>query len=186
MIARDLGRMFRSATTRHGLPGKTRSAEAGLTLVETLFALGILMFGIMALLGPMYYAGNSLSNSTHMALATELASSRMETVKADPVGFFRSLGADRPPMPLCSTTPCTAWNHAGVNQDFNQIPGYGEFATWVILETNITDNTAIIRIPVVWIRPGGKFSTATGAAFDPLNPDANPATIELISSVQYR
>ena len=61
------------------------------------------------------------------------------------------------------------------------------FATpWVAWSLGLYVFAIACWIPVVWIRPGGKFSTATGAAFDPLNPDANPATIELISSVQYR
>jgi hypothetical protein len=182
-------------TAQHAIPSAAAGArklargQAGLTLIETTIALGILMFGIIALLGPMYYATSSMANSKRLALATEIAASRMEEVKSAPILFFARAGANRPAAPFCDDdpdTPCVPWTDTSLNLDFGEIPDRPEFACWVILESNLTNNTAIIRIPVVWIKPGGRFSTTTGEAFNPLSPDAPSATVELISTVQYR
>jgi prepilin-type N-terminal cleavage/methylation domain-containing protein len=169
----------RSQSARHG--------QAGLTLIETIFALAIFAMGSTAMMSAIFYATGSLAGSKKIAIATEIAAARMEQVKASPIVFFAQLDGDAPPSPLCGPdAKCPAWSHASLNQGFGQIPGYPELASWIILQGNLTDNTAVIRIPVVWIKPGGRFSTRTGAAFNPMDPDANPASVELISSVQYR
>jgi hypothetical protein len=167
--------------------------EAGLTLVEVVFALAILMFGLLALTAPIHYATSSLANSKAIALATELAASRMEAVKADPIAFFARLPeAQRPQAPLapndCDEPGClpNLWHHPALDQDFGEIPGHPEFACYVLLESNLSPNTAVIRIPVVWLRPGGRVSTSTGQRFDPMRPDAPAAVVELISVIQYR
>jgi hypothetical protein len=167
-------------------------ADAGLTLVETMLALTILLCGLLALLAPMHRAAASLNNSQAIATALEIAARRMEQIKQDPVGFFQAVpDAERPQAPLAAngcTTPCipNLWHHQLLDRDFGTIPGHPEMASFVLLESNVTDNTAVVRIPVIWRRVGGAWSTSTGEPFDPLRPDTPAAIVELVSVIQYR
>jgi hypothetical protein len=157
--------------------------QAGLTLLETMFALAILVYGILALFLAMQYAALSLSNSKERAAALEIAASRMELVKGDPVTFFNQLPVDsRPPLPLAGV-----WHSLELDQDFGKIPEHPNMACYVVLAENFaSSNTAVVRIPVIWIRIGGKFSTVDGQAFDANDPDAHPAIVELRDVIRYR
>jgi hypothetical protein len=163
--------------------GPGASAEAGLTLIETLFALALLTFGVLALFAPMHYANVSFADSRARAAAIEIATSRMESVKIDPQSFFdRVPEADRPLAPLVGL-----WHHAALDQDFGEIAQYPEYSSYVLLVENLAvNNTAIVRIPVIWLRAGGRPSTTDGLPFEPNNPDAHPAQVELRAVVRYR
>ena len=157
--------------------------EAGLTLIEVIFAIAVLMFGVLALLQPLHFSALSLSNSRERAAALEIATSRMETIKVAPDTFFAQVpSAERPPLPLTGV-----WHHADLDLDYGEIADRPFYACYVLLDGNVgANNTAIVRIPVIWKRISGRFSTLDGEPFDPNAPDAHPAVVELRDVVRYR
>jgi hypothetical protein len=167
-------------------------AEAGLTLIETIFALAVFAFGFLALFGPIHYATLSQVNSREMAAAVEVATTRMEQIKIGAEAFF----AQVPPAQLPPSELTGRWHHSLLDLDFGEVPGHPNFACYVVLERNVmvgpttadpvSVNVAIVRVAVVWRRVGGAFSTLTGGPYDPANPDRNPATVELRTIVRYR
>jgi hypothetical protein len=158
----------------------------GLTLIETIFALGIMSFWLLGMFVPLQYALSSMASSTSMAAAIEVATSRMEEIKIDPVRFFSStysIPTEEQPPPWLEEV----WHHENLSWEFGQVPGYPNMACHVILDSNVgVNNTGVVRIPCVWIRPGGRQSTLDGQPFDPDEPDAHPALVELRSVVVYR
>jgi len=73
--------------TRHRRCEATPSSgESGFTLVETLVAIVVLIFGLMAITNLMLVAGSSNTVANHMTAATGSASRTMEELKATPWG----------------------------------------------------------------------------------------------------
>ena len=68
-------------------PGKNRCHQAGAMLVEVLISIGLLSFGVLALGVMLSFAVQMPKLSGYRATATSLASSHIERIRANPVGF---------------------------------------------------------------------------------------------------
>lgn len=62
--------------------------EAGASLVEVLVALLVLSLGMLSLCGVLAFAVQSPKLSAHRATAVHLASSHIESIRANPAGFY--------------------------------------------------------------------------------------------------
>ena len=63
---------------------RTRSSEAGFTLIEALMAIVILVFGLVAVTNLLIVAANSNASANQMGAAASIAAARMEQLKATP------------------------------------------------------------------------------------------------------
>ncbi len=128
-----------------------RSGERGFTLVETLVAIVVLVFGLMAVTNLLLVAATSNTVANQASAATASASQVMDVLRSTPwnnVTAGGNLTADTTaPSPDCRalTSPVTAYNC----DDF--IPGVGTIKTrWLI-----TDGVGTVRMRMITVRSEG-------------------------------
>jgi type II secretory pathway pseudopilin PulG len=131
---------------RHG-----RNRESGFTLVETLVAIVVLVFGLMAVTNLLLVAATSNTVANQASAATASASQVMDLLRSTPwanVNPGGSLTADTTsPSPDCRqlTSPVTAYNC----DDF--IPGVGTIKTrW-----QVTAGTGTVRLRQITVASEG-------------------------------
>jgi type II secretory pathway pseudopilin PulG len=124
-----------------------RSGESGFTLVETLVAIVVLVFGIMAVTNLLLVAASSNTVANQSSAATASASQVMDVLRSTPwanVTPGGSLTSDATsPSPDCRalTTPLTAYNC----DDF--IPGVGTIHTrWQVTAAAGTGRMVLITV----------------------------------------
>jgi type II secretory pathway pseudopilin PulG len=133
--------------------------ESGLTLIEILMAVAVIMIGLVAILQwfPMGTAG--VETGKRQSTAVFLAEQRLEQIKSWAVSG--AAGANFANFPVCGTPPNPPCNVPGtplVDDAFNSIPGYGEYSRSVIVEDGPTPTMRMVRVQVSYRRV-----TTTGA-----------------------
>ena len=135
--------------------------ESGLTLVEIVVAVAILMIGLVAVMQAFPIATQGTDTGRRQSTADFLAEQKIEQIRAwslapSPRGFDN--------MPTCDPN-CTGLTleKAPFNlEDFNSIPGYGDYRRTVIVQ-NGPANTRLVRVTLSLRRiTGVGVSTGTG------------------------
>lgn len=130
-----------------GMPWK---GQAGLTLIEILVAVALIMIGLVALLQWFPLGTQGMDTGRKQSTAVFLGEQQLEQIKA----FALSAGAGQgwANLPANCGTPAPACNVANtpfVTQAFNTIPGYPEYSRTVILAAGPTPaTTRLVRVQV--------------------------------------
>lgn len=124
--------------------------EAGLTLVEILIALGIIIIGLMAVMRAFPLATQGIETGQQQSTGVFLAEQRIEEIKA--FSLSTAAGQGFANVPICN--PCNA---AGpFNQEnFNAIVGYPEYSRTVIVQNGPTATTRSVQVLVNYRRVTG-------------------------------
>lgn len=134
--------------------------EAGLTLVEILVAVAVIMIGLVAVMQLFPVGTQSMDTGRKQSTAVFLAEQRIEQIKAFALSNpWSNLPAN------CS--PCAAVAPFN-SQGFNTIPGYPEYSITVNLQPGPTATTRLVRIQVSYrrITGGGSAVQAAGNQVD--------------------
>ena len=135
--------------------------EAGLTLVEILVAVALIMIGLVALMQWFPLGTQGMDTGRKQSTAVFLAEQQLEQVKGwvlstcgpttvpacNPAQGFANLPAN------CN--PCNVANTPFITQAFNTIPGSPEYSRTVILAVGPTGTTRLIRVQVGFRRVTG-------------------------------
>ena len=120
--------------------------ESGLTLVEILVAMAIIMVGLAAVMQAFPLGTQGMDTGRRQSTADFLAEQKIEEIRAwslapPPQGFDN--------MPICN--PCNA--AAPFNQEnFNAIVGYAGYSRTVIVQNGPTPNTRLVRVTLSYRR----------------------------------
>ncbi len=128
--------------------------ESGLTLVEILVAVALIMIGLVALMQWFPLGTQGMDTGKKQSTSVFLAEQQLEQAKAwalstcgpttvpacNPAQGFANLPAN------CN--PCNVANTPFVTQAFNTIPGYPEYSRTVILAVGPTATTRLVRVQV--------------------------------------
>ena len=133
--------------------------ESGLTLVEILVAMAIIMVGLAAVMQAFPLGTQGMETGRRQSTAAFLAEQKIEEIRAwslapPPRGFGN--------MPICN--PCTGAAPFNL-EGFNSIPGYPDYSRTVTVQsfpTAPTANTRLVRVTLSYRRvtsagvlPGG-------------------------------
>ena len=127
-----------------GMPWKD---EAGLTLVEILVAVALIMIGLVALMQWFPLGTQGMDTGKKQSTAVFLAEQQLEQIKA--FALSTAAGQGFANVPTCN--PCAGT--APFNQEnFGLIPGYPEYSRTVIVAAGPTATTRLIRVQVNYRR----------------------------------
>ena len=143
-----------------GMPWKD---EAGLTLVEILVAVALIMIGLVALMQWFPLGTQGMETGRKQSTAVFLAEQQVEQVKAWALSTTAPQGWANLPAPC---NPCNVANTPFVSPTFGTIPGYPEYSRTVILEAGPTATTRLVRVQVNFRRVTevGVFTNAAAGA----------------------
>ena len=128
-----------------GMPWKE---ESGLTLVEILVAVALIMIGLVALMQWFPLGTQGMDTGKKQSTGVFLAEQQLEQIKAWALSTTAPQGwANLPPTPP-GCNPCNVANTPFVTQAFNAIPGYPEYSRTVILAAGPTVTTRLVRVQV--------------------------------------
>lgn len=125
-----------------GMPWKN---QAGLTLVEILVALALIMIGLVALMQWFPLGTQGMDTGKKQSTAVFLGEQQLEQIKAWALSTAPGQGWALLPPPC---NPCNVLNTPFVTQNFNTIPGYPEYSRTVILAVGPTATTRLVRVQV--------------------------------------
>jgi Tfp pilus assembly protein PilV len=125
-----------------------RRAEAGFTLIETLIAIVVLVFGLIAITNLFLVAGSSNTVANQATAASDVASQLLENFKAQPWNSAQ----------LAATTGTFP---AATPQRTDQVPGVGTINSWWSI-TNVDGSAATARVKFIRVRSEGAGVLARG------------------------
>ncbi len=129
-----------------GMPWKD---ESGLTLVEILVAVALIMIGLVALMQWFPLGTQGMETGRKQSTAVFLAEQQLEQVKAWALSTTAPQGwANLPANCGAAPDPACPANTPFAFQDFNAIPGYPEYSRTVILAAGPTATTRLVRVQV--------------------------------------
>lgn len=134
--------------------------EAGLTLVEILVAVAIIMVGLVAVMQWFPIGTQGMDTGRKQSTAVFLAEQQIEQIKS----FALSTAANQGWVSLpANCSPCAA--AAPFNsQGFDTIAGYPEYSIRVNLQAGPTTTTRLVQVQVSYRRITGGVAGAGGAA----------------------
>ena len=153
-----------------GMPWKD---EAGLTLVEILVAVALIMIGLVALMQWFPLGTQGMETGRKQSTAVFLAEQQVEQIKAWALSTTAPQGWANPPLtPFQPCNPCNPCvnpcptNTPFVSPTFGAIPGYPEYSRTVILAAGPTATTLLVRVQVDFRRVTevGVFTSAAAGA----------------------
>ena len=138
--------------------------ESGLTLVEILVAMAIIMVGLAAVMQAFPLGTQGMETGRRQSTADFLAEQKIEEIRAwslapPPQGFDN--------MPICN--PCTGAGPFNL-EGFNSIPGYADYSRTVIVQNGPTANTRLVRVTLSYRRvtSAGVFTDGTQVSLETL------------------
>jgi Tfp pilus assembly protein PilV len=117
-----------------------RRAEAGFTLIETLIAIIVLVFGLIAITNLFLVAGSSNTVANQATAASDVASQILENFKAQPFNSAQ----------LAATTG----TFNSTPQRTDQVSGVGTINSWWSI-TNVDGPAATARVKFIRVRSEG-------------------------------
>lgn len=157
--------------------------QSGASLIEVLVAIFILSFGMLALGVMLSFAVQMPKLSGYRMTATSLASSHIERVRANPIGFntdayssalsydgsFTSLSLDGCNYPDCNASTLARMDNAATNQAVRlALPAGGMILK---CDTSQCASSSYGNLWIVWQEP------STYAAIDPTSSDNCPSEV---------
>ena len=141
--------------------GFCRRDQSGLTLVEILVAIAILMIGLVAVMQWFPFGTAGVETGRRQSTGVFLAEQKMEQIKA--FSLSSAAGQGFLNIPLCN--PCAG--AIPFNQDnFNTIPGYPEYTRTVIVANGPTATTRLVRVQVQYRRVTAQSVLTSGQQVD--------------------
>ena len=137
-----------------GMPWKD---EAGLTLVEILVAVALIMIGLVAVMQWFPLGTQGMETGRKQSTAVFLGEQKIEQIKA----WSLSAAAGQGFATVAAGGTCFNAGNPCANDAFNSIQGYPEYSRTVII-TNPTPTTTLVRLQVGYQRvtQGGVFASA--------------------------
>jgi type II secretory pathway pseudopilin PulG len=121
--------------------------QAGLTLVEILVALALIMVGLVALMQWFPLGTQGIDTGKKQSTAVFLGEQQLEQIKSFALSTAAGQGwASLPANCGAPATPCLIAPF--LTQNFNTIPGYPEYSRTVILAAGPTATTRLVRVQV--------------------------------------
>ncbi len=121
--------------------------ESGLTLVEMLVAVAIIMIGLVAVMQWFALGTQGMETGRRQSTAVFLAEGKLEQIRA--WSFSTAAGQGFATVPICN--PCTG--APPFNQEnFNTIPGYPDYSRTLIVQNGPTPATKLVRVQVSYRR----------------------------------
>ena len=119
--------------------------ESGLTLVEILVAVALILVGLVAVMQAFPLATQGMDTGRRQSTADFLAEQKIEEIKAwslapAPRGFDN--------VPICNPS-CTGLSGALAVfnlEGFNSISGYGDYGRTVVVQNGPAVNTKLVRV----------------------------------------
>ena len=119
--------------------------ESGLTLVEILVAVALILVGLVAVMQAFPLATQGMDTGRRQSTADFLAEQKIEEIKAwslapSPRGFDN--------VPICNPS-CTGLSGALAVfnlEGFNSISGYGDYGRTVVVQNGPAANTKLVRV----------------------------------------
>ena len=145
--------------------------ESGLTLVEILVAVALILVGLVAVMQAFPLATQGMDTGRRQSTADFLAEQKIEEIKAWALAPAPSRGFDR--VPICSPSPCSGYSDERVVfnlEGFNSISGYGDYGRTVIVQNGPVANTKLVRVTLSYRRvtSGGVFTGGSQASLETL------------------
>ena len=139
--------------------------ESGLTLVEILVAIAIIMVGLAVVMQAFPLGTQGMDTGRRQSTADFLAEQKIEEIRAwslapPPRGFDN--------MPICNN-PCTGAGPFNL-EGFSSIPGYGDYSRTVIVQNGPTATTRLVRVTLSYRRvtSAGVFTDGTQVSLETL------------------